>query len=155
MESQNLSLVLKVFIFMMIIRSSKSQIISFQMVANGKTNACLTEWFGEDETLAVTFNMDEHLTNVLRRVGKDRDAQEKAIVKLSKNIMIKIIGNNDEVLKEFSNMMSGSFSYVTENYQAIKICVFNSMKKPVIIGKFYSDDCVIFRFSNNKWILKW
>jgi type I restriction-modification system DNA methylase subunit len=105
------------------------------MVANGKTNACLTEWFGSDETLAVTFNMDEHLTNVLRNVGKDRDAQQKVIDKLAKNISLKIMGNDDVLMKEFNNMMSGSFTYVTEEYQVLKICVYNSMKKPVIIGK--------------------
>ena len=105
------------------------------MVANGKTNACLTEWFGADETLAVTFNMDEHLTRLLRKAGNDREKQEKAITKLSKNIMIKILGDQEEELKQFSNMMSGSFTYVTEQYQSIQICVFNSMKKPVIIGE--------------------
>jgi hypothetical protein len=105
------------------------------MVSNPKTNACLTEWFGSDETLAVTFNMDQHLTNELRRIGKDKEAQQKAINQLAKNITIKIMGNEDVMMKEFSNMMSGSFTHVTEEYQVLKICVFNSMKKPVIIGK--------------------
>ena len=134
MTSTNTNLI-TILLLTILARISQSQIISFQMVANERTNACLTEWFGDDETLAVTFNMDEHLTNELRNVGKDRKAQEKVINKLAKNISIKIMGNDDVVMKEFSNMMSGSFTHVTEEYQVLKICVNNSMRKPVIIGK--------------------
>ena len=125
--------ILKTMMLFFLIQTSTSQIISFQMVANPKTNACLTEWFGKDETLAVTFNMDEHLTRLLRKV-KDKNIQEKIVNDLAQNINIKILGNEDAQLKEFSNMMSGSFTLVTEEYQVLKICVINSMKKPVIIG---------------------
>ena len=59
----------------LLVHGARPQIMSFQMVANPKTNACLTEWFGDDETLAVTFNMDEHLTQVLR--GEKRRARQE------------------------------------------------------------------------------
>ena len=112
----------------------QAQIINFQMVTNAKTNACLTEWFGSDETLAISFNMDEHLTSVLRKIKKNKAAQEKAVTHLANNISIKILGNDDVQLREFSNAVSGSFTHVTEEYQVIKICVYNSVKNPVIIG---------------------
>ena len=113
---------------------SHCQILNFQMVANEKTNACLSEWFGEDETLAISFNMDEHLTNELQNNEKGRAGEDKIIAHLAKNISIKIFDETEE-LKTFKNTLSGSFTHVTEDYQTIRVCVHNSVNHPVIIGK--------------------
>lgn len=115
---------------------SVSQLLSFQIVANKKTKSCLNEWFPGNETLALSYNMDEHLTKLIRGVGTNQKKQTAILENLTKNVNVQLFGNNEELLKEFKGKLAGTFTYVTEDYQVWMICVENGTKEAIIMGNY-------------------
>ena len=120
---------------MMMVNLASTQLLHFQMVANKKTKTCLNEWFGKDETLALTWNMDEHLTNILQN-HKNKKDHEAMVHQIMESLTIELQGNNNNTLKVFHSKLNGSFAFVTDEYQVFTMCVQNSSKDPIIVGIF-------------------
>ena len=110
--------------------------IAFQVIANKETRACITEWFPENETIAIIYNMDEHLTNELNlSENQSKETQKQILTNLSNNIKVSVYAGNNQMIFESKGDLAGTITLVTDSYQNLSICVHNNLNYQVLMGK--------------------
>ncbi len=122
------SLMLK-FITVGILINRTQPFISFSLFAKAKTKSCFSEWFPENESVAIHFNVQ----NSSKIIQNQRYAQQNYLKDYSQ-VYHHLFDMDKKEIAKINSVEKQVFTYVTKKREILTICVDNYAPRSVIIA---------------------